>query len=89
MTTPMTARRGRRGWLIAALAVTSSVLVGSVVAVGAWGIGPSSGGTRACSAFDGGRSDHDGPMMGRDARSGSAPGRRSDRMGTMDRWGPG
>ena len=45
MTTATTARRGARGWLIAALAVASAVLLGSILAVGAWGLGPNSVGS--------------------------------------------
>lgn len=91
MTTVTTVPRGRRGWLIAALAVASAVLLGSILAVGAWGLGSGElGAARTGSGtcvIDDHRGDHDGPMMGRDRRSGDAPDGRFGGMGTMGGWG--
>ena len=91
MTTATTARRGARGWLIAALAVASAVLLGSILAVGAWGLGPNSVGSARTGSGTGTiqdhRSDHYGPMMRSDSRSSGAMDRRSGGMGTMGGWG--
>jgi len=93
MTTVTTARRGRRGWLIAALGVAGAVLLGSILAVGAWGtvLGPGAVGSARTGSGSGviqdHRSDHYGPMMGSDPRSGDATDRRSGGMGTMGGWG--
>ena len=86
MTTVATARQGRRGWLMAALAVASAVLLGSILAVGVWGLGPGPVGSGAGLIQDH-RSEHYGPMMRSDPGAGNKSDRRSGGGGHMDGWG--
>lgn len=86
MTTVTTTRQGRRGWLIAALAAASAVLLGSSLAVGVWGLGPGPVGSGTGIIQDH-QSEHYGPMMRSDPRSGNAADRRFGGMGTMGGWG--